>query len=462
MVDKMSDKFYDKLLAANTEYSLISSGDKILVALSGGADSVALLISLREYFPDVELYACHVNHMLRGKDADNDCDFCDKLCQKLGIPFEYLKVDVNANAKANNISTELAARNIRYNYFAQVCHKFGIKKVATAHTLTDNAETVLYNLTRGTSLSGLSGIPPKRALEFDILLIRPLIFATRDDVENYLFERNQNFVTDKTNLGDEYTRNYFRHHVIPVIKQINPSFEENLKNTCVSLRETNDYIKKQTDLNSTDNINLLSTYDAALLKNIVVNEYKKSTGATLIESVHVNKIVELINKAAASPESNFEVCLPGSVSAIIENGKLLFSKTVRKEKEQIISSVPTKLNIGLNYIKNSDFVICVCKVDEIVAPLDNYKLFDNVNIFLNNTDVLYVRFRNHGDKIKTGNHTKKLKELFIHSKIPTESRCKIPLICDCEEILYVPGVALSDNCKSEKSNIRILVYLKTT
>lgn len=451
-----------KITDANTKFSLFSPDDKILVALSGGADSVALLLSLKVYFPKLKIYAAHVNHMLRGIDADNDCNFCKELCENIGVPFYFTRVDVNTYSKKEKISTELAARRVRYNFFADICSKHSIKIVATAHTLTDNAETVLYNLTRGTSLSGLCGIPPKRSLISDISLVRPLIFATRQEIEEFLSERKQPFVTDKTNLSDEYTRNYFRHHIVPALKKINPSFEESLRNTCVSLIETNEYINEQVQLFSTDDINLLSTYDIALLKNIILYEYKKQTGKTLIESVHINKIVDLISFASHSPKKTFEVCLPEKNSAIINNGKLSFGETKRKSKvEKITSNEQIKLNHGINILNNSDFVIYISETNEDFPTLDGYTPFDKVNLFVNGTDDLYVRFRQNGDKIKSAGHTKKLKEMFIHKKIPAEMRALIPLVCDSEEILYVPGVALADKCINNNRNTRITVYLKT-
>lgn len=458
----MSDILKTKITDTNIKFSLFSPDDKILVALSGGADSVALLLSLKEYFPKLKIYAAHVNHMLRGIDADNDFNFCKELCEKIGVPFYYTRVDVNTYSKKEKISTELAARRVRYNFFADICLKHSIKIVATAHTLTDNAETVLYNLTRGTSLSGLCGIPPKRSLISDISLVRPLIFTTRQEIEDFLSERKQAFVTDKTNLSDEYTRNYFRHHIVPALKKINPSFEESLRNTSVSLIETNEYINEQVELFSTDDINLLSTYDVALLKNIILNKYKKQTGKTLIESVHINKIVELINSATHSPEKTFEVCLPGKNSAIIKNGKLSFVETIRKPKEEkITSDDQIKLNIGLNYLDNSDFVVYISETDKNSPDLDFYTKYDETNLFVENINDLYVRFRQTGDKIKSSGYTKKLKELFIHKKISAEIRALLPLVCDSEDILYVPGVALADKCINDNKNTRITIYLKT-
>ena len=181
----MSDIIFEKIKQANEKYSLFPERAKILVALSGGADSVTLLLALKEYFPDLMLYACHVNHMLRAEEADRDSLFAKELCGRLGIPIEILKTDVAKAAKEKSLSTELCAREIRYGFFEKVCKKYGITLVATAHTASDCAETVLFNLARGSTLPGLCGIPPKRNLCDGIEIIRPLIFVSRDEIEEY-------------------------------------------------------------------------------------------------------------------------------------------------------------------------------------------------------------------------------------------------------------------------------------
>ena len=142
----MLNLIHSKIKEINAKENLFNENDKILVAVSGGADSVALLLSLKEFYPELSLYACHVNHMLRSDEADRDMHFVQNLCSTLGIPLEILRTDVAAIAKETGLSTELAARNVRYDYFSEVCQKYGCQKIATAHTLSDNAETVLFNI----------------------------------------------------------------------------------------------------------------------------------------------------------------------------------------------------------------------------------------------------------------------------------------------------------------------------
>lgn len=459
----MSDSLYNKISLANITYSLFSENDKILVALSGGADSVALLLALKKYFPKLNLFACHVNHMLRADEADRDSDFAHELCAKNNIPFELLKIDVAEHAARKGLSTELAAREIRYEFFKKICDKYGIKNVATAHTLTDNAETVLFNLSRGTSISGLCGIPPKRELSGDINIIRPLIFATRTEIEDYLSSQNQTYMCDSTNLTDDYTRNYFRHHVIPAIQKINPSFEENLSNTCTSLKEINTFLDDESDALLTNNVSKLCSYNEAIIKRIIIKLYKQYSGNSLIESYHINKISELLFKANNNQSNRYEICLPNKISAIIKNGCIDFCETIRQENNRnITANSLTKLKYGFNYLKSSDFVICITEPDDKNKNLDGYSIFDDITISVSSPDELFVRFRNTGDSIKSGKHTKKLKELFIHEKIPADLRNLLPIVCDSEEILYIPGIAIADKCKIGEKNVRIIIYSKTT
>ena len=206
-----------QILDTAKKYSMTETGDEVIAALSGGADSVCLLLALNELKETlgIKLSAIHVNHCLRGNESDRDEQFCRDLCGRLRIPLICGRFNVKEEAENRKISTELAARDIRYRFFQE--NSSG-KKIATAHTANDNAETVIFNLARGTGTKGIAGIPPVRGN-----IIRPLINVTRSQIENYLKEKNQEYVTDSTNLTDDYTRNIIRHIVIPVIEQINSS-----------------------------------------------------------------------------------------------------------------------------------------------------------------------------------------------------------------------------------------------
>jgi tRNA(Ile)-lysidine synthase len=215
----------------NIRNDLLEPGKPILVALSGGADSVCLLHVLLDL--KIRLEACHVNHKLRGEASDNDEQFVRELCAKLGIKLHVREIDVKARQKKHQ-SLEEAAREARYAYFEEIGAN---SLIATAHTADDNVETVLLNLVRGTGLRGLCGIPPVRGN-----IIRPLIEVTREEVEAYLKEKGVEFITDETNFSDEFTRNNLRLNVIPLLEKINPVLNVRTTRMCESLRLDEEYL----------------------------------------------------------------------------------------------------------------------------------------------------------------------------------------------------------------------------
>lgn len=233
-------KFYEKISNAVSDYNMISDGDAVVIALSGGADSVSLLYAMNKLSQQLgfSLSACHVNHGLRGEDSDSDMHFCEELCNTLSIPIEVLDTDVRSFQQKHE-SLEETARRIRYDFFEKVSQG---KKLATAHNSNDSAETVLLNMMRGTGLKGLCGIPPVRGN-----IIRPLIYCSRDEVEQFCKENSLSYVTDKTNLSDDYTRNKVRHLILPEMLKINPSLLDTISRMEHNLREDNELIEALAD-----------------------------------------------------------------------------------------------------------------------------------------------------------------------------------------------------------------------
>lgn len=222
----MDNKFIEKTLSAIVDHGMLDGEKRVCVALSGGADSVSLLTALCSVKGElgVEVCACHLNHGLRGADSDSDERFCRELCERLNVPLYAKKTDVSALVQKHE-STEEAARKARYEFFEEALEHFGGSVLATAHNANDNAETVLLNLTRGTGLKGLCGIPPVRRFgqSGERRVIRPLIYCTRGEIEDWLRSTGQDYVTDKTNLSEDYTRNKIRRRVLPELAEINPS-----------------------------------------------------------------------------------------------------------------------------------------------------------------------------------------------------------------------------------------------
>ncbi len=231
--------FVFKVKAFIREIDMFSEKDSVVAALSGGADSVSLLLALRELKDElgVKLYACHFNHGLRGEESDGDERFCTELCERLGVPLFKGRADVRANQKKHE-SVEECARRLRYAFFDEVRKKAGGSSViATAHNCDDCAETVLLNLMRGTGLKGLCGVPPVRDG-----IARPLLRCEREEIERFCKEKGERFVTDSTNLTNDSTRNKIRHIILPEMKKINGSLLNTMSRMTDSLREDCAYL----------------------------------------------------------------------------------------------------------------------------------------------------------------------------------------------------------------------------
>lgn len=226
-----------KALETIRQYRMLERGDRVVVGVSGGADSVALLsllCALREEYA-LHLTVCHINHNLRGAESLRDEQFVRALCTRLGVECRVCSEDVAALAQRQGLSVEEAARGLRYRFFAETAGEGA--KIATAHTAGDNAETMLLNLTRGSGLRGLCGIPPVRDN-----IIRPLIACTRAETEGWCRQNGLDWMEDSTNAADDYTRNRLRHHVVPVLRQQNPRLDEALAETAARLRRDADLL----------------------------------------------------------------------------------------------------------------------------------------------------------------------------------------------------------------------------
>lgn len=242
----MENDLVSKVNAAAAEFDMADGAGRVCVALSGGADSVSLLRALCSGETELraEVCACHLNHGLRGAESDSDERFCTELCGRLGVELYSKKICVS-ELREKHESVEEAARRARYAFFEEALAHFGGDCVlATAHSANDNAETVLLNLTRGTGLKGLCGIPPVRRLgKSGRRIIRPLIFCTRGDIEEYLGSIGQGYVTDKTNLSEDYTRNKLRRRVLPELGAVNPSVVSVIGRMSRNLRADSEFLE---------------------------------------------------------------------------------------------------------------------------------------------------------------------------------------------------------------------------
>ena len=249
----------------------------IVIGFSGGADSSVLLSVLADIYPRENIYAVHINHMLRGADADADEEFCRERAKTLGVAFISKRIDVRA--LCGGVGFEEAARDVRYRVFSEIAKEKNAGYIALAHTASDNLETVLFNICRGSALSGVRGIPEKRACG-DAEIIRPLLGCTRGEIIGYTKENGLSFVTDKTNEDTHYTRNYIRHKIVPAIKALFPSGEKAVFSLSSSVSDDLDFIsgcardfyEKNVALGKVK-INAVSELHPAILSRVLLTLY---------------------------------------------------------------------------------------------------------------------------------------------------------------------------------------------
>lgn len=229
--ENIENRFTESVTSFSIRNGLFKTDCKYLVALSGGADSVALLLVMKKMGIDTEAVTC--NFHLRGKESDRDENFCVALCERLGIKLHRSHFDTRSYAEARKISIEMAARELRYRYFEQLRQDIGAEAICVAHHQDDSIETLLMNLIRGTGINGLKGIQPINGH-----IIRPLLCVGRKDIEDYLNSLGQDYVTDSTNLVDDVMRNKIRLNVIPLLETINPNVRKNIFSTSLNISES--------------------------------------------------------------------------------------------------------------------------------------------------------------------------------------------------------------------------------
>lgn len=444
-----------RVLRALDEYSMLDDGG-VIVAFSGGADSRVLLDVLAKISRErnIKIACAHVNHMLRKGAADKDEAFCRSVAEESGIPIFVLKYDVASFAREKGIGIEEAAREVRYSFFERLLSENGdYSRIATAHNANDNAETVLFNLARGGGIKGISGIPPKREN-----IVRPLIYVSRRQIELYCKERSLKYVTDKTNFSTDYSRNFIRWRVLPVMNRIFGDFTEAATRASRNLRADSEYLSSVAEesfeklyKNGQMPLAEMSAMPRPILARCLFLAYEKSGGSAL-EERHVDAIISQIKKNAQP----FSLDLPGGIHARGERGAFAFSKT--KAEAQ---SYRTELKEGENILPNgAKIYVCTEKSQKDTQPTDKvYNLSISARINGDTINgVLYARSRENGDAYRIGGMTRKLKKLFCDSKMTIEERNSLPVICDGEGILWVPKFSVRDGAKAKGGDNTVNIY----
>ena len=428
----MKNKFLDTV----KKYSMFSPGDCVVVGLSGGADSMCLISLLYECKDvlDIAVSAVHVNHCIRGEEADRDEKFVRDFCAQKGIHLCVICENIPEISKITGESTELCARRIRYEAFA----KCNADKIATAHSASDRIETFLFNLSRGSSLNGLCSIPAVRDN-----IVRPLIGFTRKEIEEYCHQNNISYVTDSSNLSDDYTRNKYRHNVIPELIQINPAFEKNAVRCMDILNDENEYLDRvvseifEKQIQSDGQLLLPDEIEQCLLRRLIVRYFDSMSLS--YENTHISYICDNIG-------TKFAVVLPGKVK-IESDGKYLCISE-RKHDERIpLETVSFNKCQGKIVVSNNRkievFVSDSLSEDNHCYCVDAGKI----------SDTLTLRSRLPGDSIRTDKkrYTKPLKKIYNELKISPDDREYLYVLCDEQGVIFAEnvGVDASRKCDAE-------------
>ncbi|MGG7179027.1 tRNA lysidine(34) synthetase TilS [Clostridium paraputrificum] len=460
----------EKFIKFIEENNLIEKGEGILVGLSGGPDSVCLLhmlCSVKEEL-NLNIAAVHINHMLRGEEANKDEEYAKELCNKLGVEFYCKRIDINSYGKEKGLSSETAGREVRYGFFDEVMKNLSFDKVATAHNANDQAETILMRIMRGTGLEGLGGIPVKR----DNKYIRPILFMERGEIEDYCEELGLKPRIDATNMERLYSRNKVRLDILPYMKNnFNPDVIESINRMASLLQIDNDFIKEEVEkyykkgCYKKDNSIIIKgevfNLNSAILNRILRKAISEVSGSNYdVEMKHIEDVCSLIERG-----TNKRVDLPNKVYAKNIYGDIHIKVKEISKKDLNEELVLSKEEILHKEILFDDYLLSF----ERVINDNNFKFSGNSLIKYFNYDKIngniIIRYRKNGDKIVPlgMKGSKKLKDIFIDMKIPQEDRGSIPIIQFDEEIAWVVGVKTSDKyrvTKETKSILKIMLKRK--
>lgn len=442
-----------KALLTIQKYQMLTPGDRVMVGLSGGADSCALLHflqSIRQAY-HLDILACHVHHGLRGEEADQDEAFVRNLCDRLQIRLLVHHADVASAARQRRISTELCGRQIRYEYFECKAKELDAK-IATAHTASDNLETVLLALTRGTGLLGLCGIPPVRGN-----IIRPLIEVTREEVEAYCQQQKIPFVTDSTNLSRDYTRNRIRLDAVPTLKAVNPAVEANISAFSDRMREIQAFLQSSART-LLEEARTDQGYRAEILQ--------KSPPALRHEALRL-----LCGELAIIPEAKHLALLDN----IVYNGGALelrrrvyarmknhiFFLEQREDPPEPLVPEPLPLSVGTTaMIRHKKLSTELVNIEEYNNRKKIEKfLFHNALDYDTIGVVPYIRTRRQGDRFCPAgrNCTKTLKKLMNELHLPQKERNERLLLADGSTVLWIEGVGVAHQCRVGETTQRVLL-----
>lgn len=427
------------------ENRIFDKGDKVVVGVSGGADSLCLLTILNGISDELNLTICavHVNHHIRGVEADADQEYVEDYCKKLDIPCKVCHIDAKQLAIDNKCSEEEAGRNARYKAFYDEMERTNANKIAVAHNLNDNSETIMFNLFRGTGIKGMTGIPITRGE-----IVRPIMCLSRSEIVEYLGNKGITYRTDSTNLSEDYSRNKIRNRVLPYLAQnINSNVVNNITKTGNEFREIEDYLFNETKskynelaVETADKVfirDCISEVHPAISSRVVRMAIDKVEGKLKdIGRIHIEMILDLLSKNTGAV-----VNIPYGIDAKREyQGISVYKETCKAE-------VQNNPSLDMKMVDISD-------IKENVPELLYTKWIDCDKI----KNELVLRKRLPGDYIVVDmkGSRKKLKDYFINEKIPRENRDDIMVVADGNHIVWIIGYRISSHYKITEETKKIL------
>ena len=425
--------------------SMLNKGDRVVLGLSGGPDSVCLffmLLGLREEY-NLDIHALHVNHCIRGEDADEDQAYVESLCKDYQVPLKVVRVDIPALVKESGRSEEEEARMARYEAFEAYADELSKEsqadnvKIAIAHNADDNAETVIFHMARGTGLDGMCGIAPTRGR-----IIRPLLEVPKAEIMEFIQENEISYCVDETNSMVCYDRNRIRHNILPELSEINSKALEHITDMCNRLTEVADYISIEAhgllEISREDGNKLRKRAFVTAPKVIASQALKEYLSSFMpnqkdVSAVHIESILGLLQE-----DGERQVQLPYKKTLIISYEHLYVQDEASEEETQgTFSYREFDLEPGMKY------------------PTESYtKWFDCDKI----SDNIVIRTRAEGDYLtidSAGNH-KSIQDYFVDEKIPRHKRDSIMLVCEGSHVMWVVGYRISEYYKISNNTTRVL------
>ncbi len=451
---------YNKVIETIKKFNMLNNGENIVVGLSGGADSCALTHILTRLSGKMDLHitAVHINHGIRGEEAERDERSAEEFCRRLNIEFIAYHCDIPSEAAKRGIGEEEAGRLVRYEKFYETAEKKNGAKTAVAHNMNDKAETLIMNLCRGAGMKGLAGIKPVGGS-----IIRPLIFCTRDEIEKYCDDNNIEYCTDSTNLQNEYTRNKIRNILLPWLSEnINPAAGMNMANASELLREEEEYLESKAQeqykkllKDSGDGFVSLNADGLASEHGVIRRRVLRIALRSLRPDMrdfgrkHTENAEDIL-----MGDTGRRISLPGGITVSKGYGLInilydrekqgAFCYDIEPGKKYFIKETESYVLLSLNEEKNIKNAVNIC-----TKKIDYDKIKDKIQL----------RTRQTGDFISIKNGRKKIKDIFIDDKIPSDKRDSYPLLVCGKSVIIVGDRLGTDYYVGQDTKNILYIYI---